>query len=326
MKSTFNKKNSGASVKRSSASSAASAAASSAFRLKVVKPSTPSTNSYQFECALDGDFLNNLALQIGVSDSATVTDITDDLKLESFFLQQALAAAVAGRSRLEACGRTFTRPPTYHAHLLKTVSHLQKIQRVEAEERKSREASMDAKRQRLLKATAKKVQQETLMERQKSRSDDRKKLEAIKKKAKTAGGAEGSSDDEKEKDDFNVETVVEDIIKNKKDTKHIDTHKKEHKKPLLAKPKYTSANPKRQSKDKKFGFGGKDAKQSKRNTKDSVNDLSGFSKLNTKSSSFGGVGKKQKAAERGSGKFGKFAKGGSFGKGRNGSNKGGRRK
>lgn len=312
MKSTFNKKNSGASVKRASASSAATAAASSSFRLKVVKPSTPSGSSYQFECALDGDFLNNLTMQIGVADGAKVTDITDDLKLESYFLQQALAAAVAGRSRLEACGRTFTRPPTYHAHLLKTVSHLQKIQRVEAEERKGREASMDAKRQRLLKATAKKVQQETLMERQKSRSDDRKKLEEIKKNAKTKNGSkyDGDNIDGEENDDFKVETVLEDIIKSKNTT--------QNRKPLLSKPKFTSSsNPKRQSKDKKFGFGGKDAKMSKRNSKESVNDMSNFSKMNTKSASFGGVGKKVKAGERG--KFG--GRGGRGGKG----GRGGRR-
>lgn len=298
----FNKKNSRA--------SAPAGPSPSSFKLKVVKPTTPISNltSYQFECALDDDFLNNLSVQVGVAESAKVTDITDDLKLESFFLQQALAASVAGRGRLEACGRTFTRPPTYHAHLLKTVSHLQRIQKVEEEERKAREASMDAKRQRLLKATAKKVQQETLQERQKSRTEDRKKLEAIKKKATTATGGD-SDDSENEKDNFNVETVVEDIISNKKKpAMQNDSLKK--------KPKFTP-NPKRQSKDKKFGFGGKDRKMNKRNSKESVNDMSGFARANNKSPFGAGVGKKRKASGNGF----KGAKGGF-----KGAAKGGKRK
>ena len=257
-------------------------------KVKVVKPFTPSTNSYQFECELGGDFLNTLAIQVGMgSESSSVTDITDDLKLESFFLQQALASVVAGRGRLESCGRTFNRPPTYHAHLLKTVSHLQRIQKAEESEKKSREASMDAKRQRLLKASAKKVQQETLQERQKSRTADRKKLESITK----------SSNKNREEDDkFNVETVVEDIIssknnkviggENNKKTKAFASSSSSKTTKPLNKKKFTP-NPKRQSKDSKFGFGGKDRKMQKRNSRESVNDMRGFSKANNKSP-FGG--------------------------------------
>lgn len=294
----FNKKNSRA--------SAPAGPSPSSFKLKVVKPSTPISNlaSYQFECALNADFLNNLSVQVGVSESAKVNDITDDLKLESFFLQQALASSVAGRGRLEACGRTFSRPPTYHAHLLKTVSHLQRIQKVEEDERKSREASMDAKRQRLLKASAKKVQQDTLQERQKSRTEDRKKLEDIKKKK---SGKEAAGSDKSDNDDFNIETVVEDIISNKKKSKPIQNGS-------LKKTKFTP-NPKRQSKDKKFGFGGKDRKINKRNSKESVNDMTGFSKANSKSPFGASVGKKQKTGGfKGGFKGGKGgkAKGGSF--------------
>lgn len=278
MKTAFNKKNSGP-----------SAAAIKASKIKVIKPSTPSNNlaSYQFECELDSDFLNNLSVKVGVTDDAKVTDITDDLKLESFFLQQALASVVAGRGRLDACGRTFSRPPTYHAHLLKTVAHLQRIKRVEDEDRKAREASMDAKRQRLLKSTAKKVQQDTLQERQKSRSDERKKLDEIKKKA---GKKTNIDIDDGSNDEFNVETAVEDIISNKKSEPKSKFNK-------------SAGNQKRQSKDKKFGFGGKDRKMQKRNTKESVNDLSGFSKANSKSPFFSGVNKK-------SGNAGKKSNGG----------------
>lgn len=282
--------------------------------LKVIKPSVPigSLASYQFECELHEDFLNNLAVQVGLSDSLKVTDITDDLKLESFFLQQALASVVSGRDRLESCGRIFTRPSTYHAHMLKTVAHLQKIQRVEAEEKKGREASMDAKRQRLLKATAKKVQQDTLQERQKARSEDRKKLEVIKKKSGEVENAGDSSDNDNENDKFNVETVVEDIISgkgkgkkvspplgkknfNQKQNSTSDSSSSSSLKPHSKTPHLP--NSKRQSKDKKYGFGGANNKLKKRNTKESVNDLSGFSKANTKTL-FGGasVGKARKGS------------------------------
>ena len=286
MKSTFNKRS----------SSGPSAAAIKASRIKVIKPSTPSNNltSYQFECQLDSDYLTNLSVRVGVSEDGKVSDITDDLKLESFFLQQALASVVAGRGRLEACGRTFTRPPTYHAHLLKTVAHLQRINRVEEEDRKAREASMDAKRQRLLKATSKKVQQDTLQERQKSRSDERKKLEEIKKKA-----SKKTNDD----DGFNVETAVEDIISNKNSQK----------KSMPATFNKSNGNSKRAAKDKKFGFGGKDRKIQKRNTKDSVDDISGFSKANNKSPFFGGINKNSgrgKGGKKSPPKGGKGWKGG----------------
>lgn len=266
-------------------------------KVKVVKPSTPSGNSYKFECELDGDFLNNLSVKVGISDESNITDITDDLKLESFFLQQALASVVTGRNRLESCGRTFSRPPTYHAHLLKTVSHLQRIQKAEEAEKKQREASMDAKRQRLLKASAKKVQQDTLQERQKSRTEDRKKLEAIKKKkSSTANEREG------EGEDFNVETVVEDIIKNKPSSKPIGSENK----------KKFNPSAKREAKDKKFGFGGKDRKLQKRNSRDSVNDMRGFSKANTKSS-FGGNASVNKSRGGSRGGFKGGARGGKRG-------------
>lgn len=260
---------------KSKSSKAKSSAPNFVAKVKVVKPSAPSGNSYQFECELDGEFLNNLSVKVGVCEESKVTDITDDLKLESFFLQQALASVVAGRGRLESCGRIFNRPPTYHAHLLKTVSHLQRIQKSEEAEKKQRAASMDAKRQRLLKASAKKIQHDTLQERQKGRTEDRKKLEAIKNKSKNGDAG----------DDFNVETVVEDIISNKKakGSKPIGGENKK---------KFTSpaSNSKRQSKDKKFGFGGKDRKMEKRNTRESVNDTRGFAKANTKSS-FDGAGR-----------------------------------
>ena len=143
---TFNKRN----------SSAPSAAAVKASRVKVIKPSTPSNtlSSYQFECELDSDFLNNLSVKVGVAEEAKVTDITDDLKLESFFLQQSISFSRC-RSRSFGSLRKNFRPSSHlHAHLLKTVAHLQRIQRVEEEERKARETSMDAKRQRLLKASS----------------------------------------------------------------------------------------------------------------------------------------------------------------------------
>lgn len=272
-------------------------------KAKVVKPTTPAGNSYQFECELSGDFLNDLSVKVGVTEETKVTDITDDLKLESFFLQQALASVVAGRERLEACGRTFTRPPTYHAHLLKTVSHLQRIQKAEEAERKQREASLDAKRQRLLKASAKKVQQETLQERQKCRSEDKKKLETLMKKKKKSGDDSGE-----EGEDFNVETVVEDIISSKSNKKPTASTSAAM---GAANKKNFTANPKRQAKDKKFGFGGKDRKMQKRNSRDSVNDMRGFSKANSK----GGFGNRGSAGVNKS-RGGRGGRGGFSGRGR----------
>jgi hypothetical protein len=284
-------------------------------KIKVVNATSALINgsplaSYPFECELDSDFLTNLSLRVNLGGGSAeggpsaVTDITDDLKLESYFMQQALACVVAGRSRLEACGRIWNRPPTYHAHMLKTVAHLQRINRAEEADRKQRDAIIDARRQRLLKSTAKKVQQDTLQERQKTRTAERKQIEEIKKsKGKDEGGS----------DDFNVEAVVDDMIRGSKTGK---------KKPLPLPTKKnnsnrfkgaSSANPKRQAKDKKFGFGGLDRKMTKKNTKDSVNDLSGFAKSNTKTP-FGGRVQKNNKNSRGGGSRG----GSNRGRGRGG--------
>lgn len=254
--------------------------------------------SYQFECELHADYLNNLSVNVGTVDKSSIADITDDLKLESYFLQQALAAVAVGRSRLESCGRVFVRPATYHAHMLKTVSHLQRVQKVRDEENKKRDASAEARKQRLLKASAKKVQNDKLQERQKERTDDRKKLEGIKKQTGSAADS-----------DFQVETAVEDIIrggKNNKATKSTGPVKSFTKK---AKPSARDANPKKDFKNKKFGFGGKESKMQKRNTKESVNDMTGFKAANTKSPFFnrsnGKVNKSKSSSAAGGNRPGK---------------------
>lgn len=204
------------------------------------------TKAFAFSCALDSGFLGNLSVFSTAADTQAATNVHDSISLENYFLQQALSSAAAARSRLLQVGKPFTRPPTYHAHALKTSAHLLRVSKHQAildADVKKRE---EARRQRKLKAEAVQVQRA----REQEKLDERRETMALGKLAQAE-----------------VETRLGG--KNNTDTnKNAGASKKKLAKPSVAK---------RSFKDKKYGFGGKAKKMAKRNTKESAADDSGFS-------------------------------------------------
>ena len=222
--------------------------------------------SFSFDCSFPSTTPFSSTLQVFTScssPSATLTDINDSLRLESFFLQQALSAAHAAKRRLTAASVPFTRPPTYHAHALKTAAHLHRIRAVQQQEAESQKAREMARKQRQLKKEAVKVQREREEEKMQERRETMKM-------GKTLSGAE-------------VERVLsgkggkvgKDGLGNANGTRTSSDSRtgNGNGKKNPSRP----ANSKRVFKNKKFGFGGRDKKMAKRNTKESSADMSGFS-------------------------------------------------
>lgn len=245
---------------------------------KKTNPVSATPTNYEFECTLSPAFLDNLAVmgtETTQSAAQSGVDATDDLRLEAYFLQQALSAVVVARKRLQSCGRVFTRPPTYHAHLLKTTAHLQRVKSAADEAARQVTAAAEARRQRHLRAVGKKVQQERRLERDHARSSEIKAVEAVRRKtAQRIRSVKNHEDGDMEDEDRQpVESVIDRIVSKRPATKGHASHK-------------------RNAKNARFGFGGKERKMAKRNTAESVNDMSSFSASRNKSSFFARDGQK----------------------------------
>lgn len=208
------------------------------------------TKAFAFSCALDSGFLGNLSVYSTAADTQATTNVHDSISLENYFLQQALSSAAAARSRLLHAGKPFTRPPTYHAHALKTSAHLLRVSKHQAALDADAKKREEARRQRKLKAEAVQVQRA----REQEKIEERRETMALGKLA---------------------ESEVQTRLGSKnglggKNNTHINKNAISKKKPVK-----TSA--KKSFKDKKYGFGGKEKKMAKRNSKESAADDSGFS-------------------------------------------------
>ncbi|XP_030062793.1 putative rRNA-processing protein EBP2 [Microcaecilia unicolor] len=174
-------------------------------------------------------------------------DAEDDFQREISFYRQAQAAVLQALPQLHRFQIPTKRPEDYFAEMAKTDQHMQKIRQKLQIKQVAMEKSEKAKQLRALKKYGKKVQTEVLQKRQKEKSS---MMSAVKKYQK------GLSD--------RLDFLEED------NSTHLG------KKQGAAGP-HVKRGPsaKRRYKDQKFGFGGK-KKGSKRNTKESYNDVSGF--------------------------------------------------
>ncbi|XP_053325344.1 probable rRNA-processing protein EBP2 [Spea bombifrons] len=170
----------------------------------------------------------------------------DDFQREICFYRQAQAAVLFALPRLLKLKVATRRPDDYFAEMAKTDQHMQKIRHKLQSKQAAMEKSEKAKQLRALRKYGKKVQTEVLQKRQKEKSA---MMTQVKKYQK------GLSD----KLDF------------------LEGDQPQKKASGSAVQKKKGPNAKRRYKDEKFGFGGR-KKGSKRNTKESVNDVPGFRK------------------------------------------------
>ena len=176
-----------------------------------------------------------------------VPDVQNDLDRELAFYRQALAGAVQGRQRAPEGGGPFSRPSDYFAEMLKTDEHMERVRQRLLDESASIKASEDAKRQRELKKYGKKIQTEKLLERQRSKKEMEDKVQALKRKR--------SSGFELDDDEFDVQ--LEEALGERK-----------------AGARQPRGKMSRQSRDAKYGFGGKKRHQ-KSNTAKSTDAWGG---------------------------------------------------
>jgi rRNA-processing protein EBP2 len=191
-----------------------------------------------------------LAEQLGDNpDDLSGEGVHDDFKREMKFHRQAQAAVLEGLPKLKAVRIGTRRPEDYFAEMAKTDQHMKKVREKLLAKQIGLERSEKAKKLRELRKYGKKVQQEVLLKRQKEK---REMADAIKKYRK--GGKQDKLD------------FLDDKSQNERPKGARGQSQKEVFQP----------NKKRQNKNQKYGFGGQ-KKRSKYNTKDSADDVSGFS-------------------------------------------------
>ncbi|KAJ3164549.1 rRNA-processing protein and EBNA1-binding protein ebp2 [Geranomyces variabilis] len=194
-------------------------------------------------------------------------DVQDDLKRELAFYKQALHAAEEGRKRVRAAKVPFSRPDDFFAEMVKSDEHMARVRQRLLDEAASIQASEKARKQRDLKKFGKKVQQEKLAERVKTKKSEIEKVKVARKKHASSDNSREDADDE-----FGIELES-------------------------STPSRSGGgggvNQKRKRRDEKFGFGGS-KRHKKTNDKASVDDMAGFSQKRMKSGA--------KPAARGKGK------------------------
>ncbi|CAM9667871.1 putative rRNA-processing protein EBP2 [Lampetra fluviatilis] len=175
-------------------------------------------------------------------------DVENDFRREMFFYRQAQAAVLLAVPKLQELNILTKRPEDYFAEMAKTDQHMQKVREKLLSKQMAMERSEKAKQLRQLRKYGKKVQVEVLQQRQKEKKS---MMESLKKYKK------GVTD----KLDF-LEADKEGA-------------RTQNKPSAAGKDKKRNPNSKRRYKNEKFGFGGK-KRGNKRNTRDSVDDVSGF--------------------------------------------------
>ncbi|KAL7625798.1 rRNA-processing protein EBP2 [Parahypoxylon ruwenzoriense] len=192
----------------------------------------------------------------------SIEDIQDDLKRELAFYAQSLDAAKRARALLKAEGVPFSRPTDYFAEMVKDDGHMEKVKAKLVEEASAKKASAEARKLRDLKKFGKQVQVAKLQERQKAKRETLEKIKTLKRKRQESSGDIGTN----EADLFDVGVDAE-----------LSKHSAKKGGPFSrGKDGERAANPKRQKKNDKYGFGGK-KRHAKSGDALSSGDLSGFS-------------------------------------------------
>ncbi|KAK7269242.1 hypothetical protein RIF29_21962 [Crotalaria pallida] len=214
-------------------------------------------------------WINKLSIDI---DPEQEVDVNDDLARELAFYTQALEGTRQAFEKLQSMGLPFLRPPDYYAEMVKTDSHMVKVKgRLLAEKRKMEEAD-ERRKAREAKRLSKEVQAQKMKERAKQKKED---IESVKKwrKQRQQSGFADKGDDAGMGMDFEDGKVFERSTKKRPGVLPGDRSGGKAKQ-AAGKGKFQK---KRDSKNSKFGFGGKKGMK-KQNTADTTNDFGGFNK------------------------------------------------
>ena len=186
-------------------------------------------------------------------------NVHDDLKREVAFYTNTIAMVRVAKDRLKQDGVAYKRADDYFAEMLKSDAHMAKVKDKLIYEQKKITTVEERKKSQAHRKVAKEVQAEKIKERNQQKKET---LEAVKLWKKRKGN--NTRSDLKDGDDGELDSI---IASGKR--KHTDGDRDK-------KSKKQRANKTREAKDAKFGFGGK-RRYAKSNTKESTNDIPGFS-------------------------------------------------
>ncbi|KAL2211959.1 Ebp2-domain-containing protein [Sarocladium strictum] len=199
----------------------------------------------------------------------SIPDISDDLQRELSFYSQSLEAVRLARTKLLKEGVPFSRPKDYFAEMVKEDAHMEKVKAQLVQEATNKKAAAEARKLRDLKKFGKQVQVAKLQERQKEKKETLEKIKNLKRKRSENGGGDVGTN---EADLFDV---------------GVDKELSKPSRSGAGRGNSSASNSKRQTKDKKYGFGGK-KRHGKSGDAISSGDLSGFDAKRMKAGGGGG--------------------------------------
>ncbi|CAK7337095.1 unnamed protein product [Dovyalis caffra] len=209
-------------------------------------------------------------------DQEQEVDVNDDLTRELAFYTQALEGTRQAYAELESMGIPFLRPPDYYAEMVKSDTHMEKVKGRLLAEKRSIEEAEERRKARESKKLAKEVQ----LKKQKERNAQKKTaIETVKnwrKQRKQSGFAGGDKDGELDMP-FEDGKVFERSNKKRPGVSPGDRSGGKGRQPWKGKNGPEKKKSKRESRDSKFGFGGRKGLK-KQNTADSTDGFKRFNK------------------------------------------------
>lgn len=194
--------------------------------------------------------------------------VHDDLKREVAFYNNTVASVRLAKERLKREGVAYKRPEDYFAEMLKSDAHMAKVKDKLIYEQKKIAAVEERKKSQAHRKVAKELQAEKVKQRTQQKKDT---LDAVKQwKKRKAGDSKGLQDTDDQQ--------LEDIMRGDGDVNAFGKRKRgadggndrrDSKKPRV------HVNKGRETRDKKYGFGGK-KRGLKHNSRESTNDMSRF--------------------------------------------------
>ncbi|CAG9464300.1 unnamed protein product [Pedinophyceae sp. YPF-701] len=221
------------------------------------------------------------SMAVTSEDPTEIRDVEDDIERELAFYTQALSAALRGIQGLTAAAAPWRRPLDYYAEMVKSDEHMAKVKQQMLLEQKAVQEMEERRKAREAKKFARELQSEKIKERAQQRKHEVAAVSKWRKQRKQSGFAPG--------EDFDPDAVMAKPGKGAPAPKRAGQR---------FDPSASKVSAKRQSRNAKYGFGGKKRVQ-KQNDAKSAADMSSF-----KPSVRGGVKK------GGKGKGGKGAQGG----------------
>ncbi|KAL2550242.1 putative rRNA-proCES [Forsythia ovata] len=223
------------------------------------------------------EWIHKLSIDI---DQAQDVDINDDLTRELAFYTQALEGARQAFVTFQSTGLPFLRPSDYYAEMVKSDAHMEKVKSRLLSEKKKVEEAEERKKARDNKKLAKEIQSQKLKERAKQKKEGIESVKKWRKQRQQSGFAGGDKGGD-------LDLAFE-------DGKPFDRMNK--KRPWVAPGDRSGGKAKqgggkgkkgsdkkmknRESRDSRFGFGGRKGLK-KQNTAETTNNLTrGFNKSN----------------------------------------------